>query len=262
MDPLLSRFIFDKNTYPGSHLPIVVTFTKKIPGDEFFFLIDDQNSLWICSLDPELAVFLVTDKVKVIDVCNYGDNLIVLSDDGDLYFIYDYFQKGGYNIGKIDIDAKFISINSGGDGWISAIDIFGNLWSNYIGFFGSPLNYNYINLIQYTKDISFVQAEYGTENLMCLDGGGNLYCIGNNYYYDLILDQITIEQLTKLTCPIKFRKISKQFLYTLLIDVENNLWICGTQPSYEKMFDQTNVPLYMVNCRTPRKIAENVDNIY
>lgn len=204
-------------------------------------IIDNENNLWLCSINPNTNRLLdeynnitiianptlLTDKVKVVDVCQYGPNLIILSKDGDLYFMHDYKKIG--NIEKLDIDTKFVSINSTGtfrgvNILVVAIDDRGNLWSNSDNFLGPAMTKYYSHHVnkfntdvgqfkfkQCTTDINFVQAEYGGDNLMCLDNEGDLYCIGRNYSYDLILNRKKIYEFTKISLPIKIRKFFRAF---------------------------------------------------
>lgn len=285
MDNFDRGFITNGNIYftdnPVQRLPMKVISVKIMSFA--MYIIDEENNLWygyvttnsegnfdeygdvIMVLEFELLIY----EVKVADICEYGQDLIILSKEGELYSMNN--PKGRGSLEKIDIDAKFVSINSEGESMLGgavaivAIDTRGNLWSNQINFIEDEQGYlnhvQRIDLQQRTQDIYFEQAEYGNKNLMCLDNEGDLYCVGKNTSNDLIVDEENVNQLTKILFPTKFRKIFKTREYTALIDVDNSLWICGKHFSYIQMLDRMGVPISQRDYNTPRKILENVDSV-
>lgn len=251
MDLFQRGFIFDGKIYFGKNpydLPMKVISVKSYP--DRLYIIDENGGLWLFDYDPNVEnvqarLKHLVDNIRIMDVCEYGEKeLIVLSEEGDLYLYY-----GGKKLERIYTDAKFMVINSSLESYVVAIDVNGNLWSRDIIFLKKPyISSGKIDLVQCTDMIKFKQAEYGIGNLICLDEDGNLYCIGSNTNKDLIVDIPYINGFTKLNCNKKFKKIIKSNDYTALIDVKNDLWICG------KYF-RTLVTDPMSR---PIKIAENV----
>lgn len=226
MDVLSRGFIFENKIYFGfSPLNLEMDVISAKETYNGLYMIDSQNNLWLCvNKNSTPVITLITDEILVRDVCSYGDDLLILSTDGKLF--YRKVEDGHLEI--FGVEATFKYLNSDPYKNVVLIDTRGNLWTKSTGLINPPTEYyDGLNLIQYTTDIKFKQAEYGGSNLMCLDDDGNIYVYGSNTKRDLFSDELFFQTVSKLDGPISFNKIAKSVMATVLIDSENNLWICG-----------------------------------
>lgn len=200
--------------------------SEKSVDSRRLYVIDTEDAAWEVSYKNGSYKAYKDDEIDVpiIDIAVSLDrnNTCILTREGDI-FISTYSQT---EYRQLNLGTKFKSIHSGFRHELIAIDVNGNLWSN-----GIPLEEKKkdvgTNLIQYTKNIVFIQAEFGADNLTCLDVEGNIYVLGDTSAHDLLSFGGDTDVFKKVSSPIKFRKISKAFVYTALIDVNDNLWICG-----------------------------------
>lgn len=246
MDSELRGIIFDGDIYFERN-PLDLFFkvfsAKKVvgrDGTEELFVIDENSKLWLLLRNEDgdedaVVPFLITSKIKVIDVTRNNGILVLLSERGDLYHVYiheniDIRSNREPNIKIMDMKQKFKYINSGESDILVAIDREGNLWCDDQEFLlGAPAPApTERKLIQCTSGIDFIQAEFGRENLVCLDSEGVLYVVGTNQSDQLCCLNKPILKLTEVVNGTQFKKISVDDNYTALIDFDDNLWICGT----------------------------------
>lgn len=243
MDPGLRGVINEGAIYFGKtalNLPFKVVSAKKVYSKMhdvwMFYVIDINHQAWVIYNNGN-SYFLVTDTIKVIDIAIVGNLTVILSDDGKLFIqeeeVFNHYPN---ELTEINIGTSFISVSSGFHDELVAIDVDGNLWTHNPGLFSN----NYVDkvnlfetqmLIRCTNGFNFIQVEFGEYNIICLDSEGSLYVLGDNSNHELCCINENIDTLTKILVDIKFRKIARTSYFTALIDFEDNLWVCGIDPS-------------------------------
>lgn len=123
---------------------------------------------------------------------------------------------------------------SAGENHCLALDNEGNIWSWGLNSFGQLGNGTTTAVYKPTKitidgDVKFVQISAGMTHSLAIDESGNLWSWGDNGN-----GQLGGETTSSVTVPkkvevenTKFKEISAGSSTTLLIDTNNDLWVCG-----------------------------------
>lgn len=206
-------------------------------GTLFTVLLDVNGDVWICGLlgkpqEAYLTPHKLMENHKIVGIACGLKHILLLDDEGSV------FSCGSNENGqlgnqlktttlpcKIDDIPKIKKIYAG-QYFSFLIDVNGLCWSfglNNGGQLGRKPSYSYYgrnlseslpDMVHGIKDI--VAASCGDQQTFLIDHEGSTYYCGNNQY--------KIEKV-KVTEPI-FRIISRDD-YTLLLDINNDVWFCS-----------------------------------
>lgn len=216
-------------------------------GDEHFMILDYKGRVWTAgsNIHSELGrglkrkfnysyeLGMVTDIPIAKGVACGSSHSLILSVEGKVYGC-------GYNSALQINDSKcndyiyefehiftecIISIVEGGGLSSFFIDGTGIVWTR-----GYPYN-NYLDFIKNIPPIKQVSANY--ESLIMLDTEGYVWVMGNNESCILGIEEKRIQNPTKLLYLPEIVKISLGNNYSLVVDINGNLWHCGISKNSE-----------------------------
>lgn len=160
---------------------------------------------------------------------------IALDTEGDIWICYG--QVGGdyestepstYFI-RVSCDTKFIHITANVNLIPVALDRDGNLWKIEITIVDGKVNFNVTPLTSITKFISIAAGSH----LVALDINRNVWSCSISYDSNSsgalgLGHNDRVQNLTLASSEIFFDKISTGYCHTLAIDIDGQLWVCGS----------------------------------